>query len=32
VAKISVVITKQTGDVVMDGIAEVKLPGWLTKI
>jgi acyl dehydratase len=32
VAKISVVIKKQTGDVVMDGISEVKLPGWLTKI
>lgn len=32
VAKISCVITKQTGDVVMDGISEVKLPGWLTKI
>lgn len=32
VAKISVVIKKQTGDVVMDGVAEVKLPGWLTKI
>lgn len=32
VAKITVVIKKQTGDVVMDGVAEVKLPGWLTKI
>jgi len=32
VAKISVVIKKQTGDVVMDGVSEVKLPGWLTKI
>ena len=32
VAKISCVIKKQTGDVVMDGISEVKLPGWLTKI
>jgi acyl dehydratase len=32
VAKIGVVIKKQTGDVVMDGVAEVKLPGWLTKI
>ena len=32
VAKIGVVITKQTGDVVMDGISEVKLPGWLTRI
>lgn len=32
VAKINVVIKKQTGDVVMDGVAEVKLPGWLTKI
>lgn len=32
VAKVAVVIRKQTGDVVMDGIAEVKLPGWLTRI
>ncbi len=32
VARIAVVIKKQSGDVVMDGIAEVKLPGWLTKI
>ena len=32
IAKIDCVITKQTGDVVMDGYAEVKLPGWLTKI
>ncbi len=32
VAKIGVVIKKQTGDVVMDGYAEVKLPGWLTHI
>ncbi len=32
VAKVGVVIKKQTGDVVMDGVAEVKLPGWLTKI
>ena len=32
VAKINVVIKKQTGDVVMDGVSEVKLPGWLTKI
>jgi 3-hydroxybutyryl-CoA dehydratase len=32
VAKLSVVITKQTGEVVLDGITEVKLPGWLTKI
>jgi 3-hydroxybutyryl-CoA dehydratase len=32
VAKISVVITKQTGEVVMDGVSEVKLPGWLTRI
>jgi 3-hydroxybutyryl-CoA dehydratase len=28
-ARISTVITKQTGEVVMDGEAEVKLPGWL---
>jgi acyl dehydratase len=32
VAKLSVVIKKQTGEVVLDGITEVKLPGWLTKI
>ena len=31
IARISTVITKQTGDVVMDGFAEVKLPGWLFK-
>lgn len=31
VAKISTIITKQTGEVVMDGFAEVKLPGWLFK-
>ncbi len=31
VAKINVTITKQTGDVVMDGKATVKLPGWLTR-
>jgi 3-hydroxybutyryl-CoA dehydratase len=31
IARISTVITKQTGDVVMDGMAEVKLPGWLFK-
>jgi acyl dehydratase len=32
VAKIDVVIKKQTGEIVLDGVAEVKLPGWLTKI
>lgn len=32
VAKISVVIKKQTGEEVMDGFAQVKLPGWLTKV
>jgi len=32
VAKIDVVVKKQNGDVVMDGYAEVKLPGWLTKV
>jgi len=31
IAKIATVITKQTGEVVMDGMAEVKLPGWLFK-
>jgi 3-hydroxybutyryl-CoA dehydratase len=30
-ARLSTVITKQTGDVVLDGTAEVKLPGWLFK-
>lgn len=28
-ARISTVITKQTGEVVLEGMAEVKLPGWL---
>jgi acyl dehydratase len=32
IARISTVITKQTGEVVMDGVAEVKLPGWLFKV
>ena len=32
IARISTVITKQTGEVVMDGMAEVKLPGWLFKL
>ena len=31
IARISTVITRQTGEVVMDGMAEVKLPGWLFK-
>jgi len=31
VAKISTIFTKQSGEVVMDGFAEVKLPGWLFK-
>jgi len=31
IARISTIITKQTGEVVMDGVAEVKLPGWLFK-
>jgi len=31
IARISTVISKQTGEVVMDGMAEVKLPGWLFK-
>jgi 3-hydroxybutyryl-CoA dehydratase len=31
IARISTVITKQTGEVVMDGEAQVKLPGWLFK-
>jgi len=30
-ARISTVITKQTGEVVLEGFAEVKLPGWLFK-
>jgi acyl dehydratase len=29
IARISTIITKQTGEVVLDGVAEVKLPGWL---
>lgn len=28
-ARIATVITKQTGEVVLEGMAEVKLPGWL---
>jgi len=32
VASIDVVMKKQSGEIVMDGVAEVKLPGWLTKI
>lgn len=31
VAKINCVMTKQTGEVVVDGVATVKLPGWLMK-
>jgi 3-hydroxybutyryl-CoA dehydratase len=31
IARMSTIITKQTGEVVLDGIAEVKLPGWLFK-
>lgn len=31
VARISTLITKQTGEVVMEGEAQVKLPGWLFK-
>jgi 3-hydroxybutyryl-CoA dehydratase len=31
VARISTVIRKQTGEVVMDGEAQAKLPGWLFK-
>ena len=31
IANISTIITKQTGEVVMDGMAQVKLPGWLFK-
>jgi len=31
VAKLSTIITKQTGEVVMDGEAMIKLPGWLFK-
>ncbi len=30
-AKISTIITKQSGEVVFEGIADVKLPGWLFK-
>jgi 3-hydroxybutyryl-CoA dehydratase len=31
VARISTIIKKQTGEVVMDGEARIKLPGWLFK-
>jgi acyl dehydratase len=31
VAKITCVMKKQTGEVVVDGVATVKLPGWLIK-
>jgi acyl dehydratase len=31
VAKINCVMKKQTGEVVVDGVATVKLPGWLVK-
>ena len=31
VARLSTIIKKQTGEVVMDGEAQTKLPGWLFK-
>jgi 3-hydroxybutyryl-CoA dehydratase len=31
VARINTVLTKQTGEVVVDGVSTVKLPGWLMK-
>jgi 3-hydroxybutyryl-CoA dehydratase len=31
VAKINCIMTKQTGEVVVDGVATCKLPGWLMK-
>ena len=31
VAKITTILTKQTGEVVVDGVSTVKLPGWLMK-
>jgi len=31
VAKISTIMKKQTGEVVVDGVSTVKLPGWLMK-
>ena len=31
IANLSTIITKQSGEVVMDGMAQVKLPGWLFK-
>ncbi|HUO59948.1 MAG TPA: MaoC family dehydratase [Candidatus Acidoferrales bacterium] len=31
IARISTIVKKQTGEVVMDGEAQVKLPGWLFK-
>jgi 3-hydroxybutyryl-CoA dehydratase len=31
VATITTIMTKQTGEIVLDGVATVKLPGWLMK-
>ncbi|MCW2276154.1 hypothetical protein GJ654_17715 [Rhodoblastus acidophilus] len=31
VATITTIMTKQTGEIVLDGVATVKLPGWLIK-
>jgi 3-hydroxybutyryl-CoA dehydratase len=31
VAKITTIMTKQTGEIVVDGVCTVKLPGWLMK-
>ena len=31
VAKINCIMKKQTGEVVVDGVSTVKLPGWLMK-
>ncbi len=31
VAKITTILTKQTGEIVVDGVSTVKLPGWLMK-
>jgi len=32
VATITTIMTKQTGEIVLDGVATVKLPGWLIKV
>jgi acyl dehydratase len=31
VAKITTILTKQTGEIVVDGVCTVKLPAWILK-